>query len=436
MMALHPPFLSEFDQEAQADSGVDALGLQAMYERLADWILPALTVRMSRPRFATAIALGSVVCEGWEDDEVAKDGVSPPWMVFEWYVAESLVRCREKLRDGQRIPGRLKIETALRQKRPISAASYLKTASIFGFTGIYKRLAIALGIVTDNLRLDDAGYNLVAAWERDTGMSGFQAGREGEGAGLRDRLKRAVDQGLQVGRTVPLSGALYEQIALLTEPVGAGRSEAKLLTSLLCTPKKEPEMAAELVNAIIKGEALVSPADEPGFLRGTARHASEALQIRLHAIDAFESLCRPITDAFDGIRRLSTEHERAPIGVQEFREYARKSKLVQHVQDGVARACADPVLLEKEPGVRSLVDCFMPAKDPESLFRSVLDHHAEAQRKKPPDGKRPWIVRLAGDQVSVRAAYVLDGSGDSPEYVHRYRTTSLSMFLKDLRRLS
>lgn len=435
-MTLHPPFLSEFDQEAQADSGVDALGLQAMYERLADRILPALTVRMSRPRFVTAIALGAVVCADWDDEEIAKDGVSPPWMVFEWHVAESLVRCAEKLRDKQRIPGRLKIETALRQKRPISATSYLKTASIFGFTGIYKRLAIALGVVTDDLRRDEAGYELVAAWERDKGMSGFEDGREGEGARLREKLKRAVDQGLQLGRTVPLPGALYEQVALLIEPVGAGRSEAKLLTSLLRRPKKEAEMAAELVDAITNGGALVSRGDEPEFLRRIARHASEALQLRLHAIDAFESLCRPITDAFDGIRRLSTENSRSPIGAPEFRELARKAKLVQRVQDGVARACADRVLLDWEAGVRPLVDCFEPAKDTEALFRAVLDRHEKAQADKPPHGKRPWIEHLPRDQVSVRAAYALDDTHEPPDYVHDYRTTSLSMFLDDLRRLS
>ncbi|MGD0837923.1 MAG: hypothetical protein ABSB49_14885 [Polyangia bacterium] len=181
-MALDPPFPSEFDQEAQGESGVDALGLQAIYERLADRILPAMTVRMSRPRFVTAIALGSSICADWGDDEVAKDGCTPPWMVFEWFVAESLVRCRKDLRDADGIPGRRKIEAALRQKRAISAASYLKTASIFGFTGIYKRLAIGVGVVTDDLVMDDAGCELVAAWEKDNDMVGFRDARTGAGA--------------------------------------------------------------------------------------------------------------------------------------------------------------------------------------------------------------------------------------------------------------
>lgn len=435
-MAIEPPFLSEFDQEAQGESGVDALGLQAIYERLADRVLPALTVRMSRPRFVTAIALGSVVCAEWGDDDVAKDGCSPPWMVFEWFVAESLVRCQDKLRDAQRIPGRRKIEAALRQKRAISAASYLKTASIFGFTGVYKRLAIGLGIVTDDLATDDQGCELIAAWERDQDMSGFREGRSGSGAELRNSLRRAVEQGMAQGRTVPLSSALYLQIAQLTEPTGAGRNEAQLLTNLLRRPKKEPEMADEIIAAIRKNGGLISRDQEPAFLRKTARGASDALGRRLNAIDSYEALCRPISDAFDLVRRISTKAARAPIGLSDVEGPMRKAGLVERVREGVRQVQADPVLLEWEPEVRSLTECFAAVVDTRTLFMAVLDRHEKAQKEKPPHGKLPWIEHLPREQVSVRAAYVLENDDPPPGYVHVYRTTSLSMFLDDLRRLS
>jgi hypothetical protein len=99
-----------------------------------------------------------------------------------------------------------------------------------------------------------------------------------------------------VAHTVPPPSGLHEQIARLLDPLGAGRSEAKLLTSLLCRPKKEPQMAAELVAAVQQGKAVVGRTDEPSFLRRTSRHATEELELRLSAIDAYESLCRPITD--------------------------------------------------------------------------------------------------------------------------------------------
>jgi len=137
----------------------------------------------------------------------------------------------------------LKIDTALRQKRPYQRRSYLKTAAIFGFTGIYKRLAIALGILTDDLGLDDSGVRIGCRLGTRQGHGRLPGWTRRRGGVLRDRLKVAVEKGMQAGHTERLPGSLYEQIAILTEPLGAGRSEAKLLTALLGRPKREAEMA-------------------------------------------------------------------------------------------------------------------------------------------------------------------------------------------------
>src|SRR5512133_3976168 len=141
-MPLSPPVLSEFDPVAASEGGVDPLSLARVYEHLADRMLPALTVRMSRIRFVTAIAVGAQVCASadFEEDELAKDGVTPPWLVFEWFVVEAFVRARDQLRQTGgplRIAGRTKVETALRARRPVSASAYLKTPTVFGFTGIF-----------------------------------------------------------------------------------------------------------------------------------------------------------------------------------------------------------------------------------------------------------------------------------------------------------
>jgi hypothetical protein len=41
-----------------------------------------MTARMWRPRFLTAMAVASAVVEPFVE-AVAKDGTSPPWLVFE-----------------------------------------------------------------------------------------------------------------------------------------------------------------------------------------------------------------------------------------------------------------------------------------------------------------------------------------------------------------
>ena len=126
---------------AQAEGSVDPLGLQPGYERLADRLLPAVTVRMGRPRFVTAMAVGACVCEGWDTDAVSADDITPPWLVWEWFVVEAFVRAEESLAGKSGIPGIQKVQRAVRNQRPVSAAAYFKTPASFGFTGVFRRLA-------------------------------------------------------------------------------------------------------------------------------------------------------------------------------------------------------------------------------------------------------------------------------------------------------
>src|SRR5262245_26918188 len=85
------PFLSLPDPVVTGEGVLDPLGLSALGDRLADWILPRLTARMSRPRFLTAMAVSAVVCDGLEE-EIAADGVTPAHILFEWLLVESFAR--------------------------------------------------------------------------------------------------------------------------------------------------------------------------------------------------------------------------------------------------------------------------------------------------------------------------------------------------------
>src|SRR5262245_21083285 len=124
---LRAPFSSEYDPSEEAEGSIDPLGLQPGYERLADRLLPAVTVRMGNPRLVTAMALGACVCEGWDADVVAADEITPPWLVWEWFVVEAFVRAEESVREIFGVPGMRKVRRALRTQRPVSASSYLKT---------------------------------------------------------------------------------------------------------------------------------------------------------------------------------------------------------------------------------------------------------------------------------------------------------------------
>src|SRR5258706_13414462 len=88
---LLPPLLSTFDPVLESEGSIDPLSLSPIYDRLADRILPALTVRMRRIRFVTAMCVAARVCaDDYADDDVAKDEVTPPCLVFDWFSVEAL----------------------------------------------------------------------------------------------------------------------------------------------------------------------------------------------------------------------------------------------------------------------------------------------------------------------------------------------------------
>jgi hypothetical protein len=80
------PLLTEYDPETTAEGSLDPLGTYTIADKLAVRLIPGFRERMKRPRFLTAMAVGSVVCSDFDSDLMAKDEISAPWQVYEWYV--------------------------------------------------------------------------------------------------------------------------------------------------------------------------------------------------------------------------------------------------------------------------------------------------------------------------------------------------------------
>src|SRR5207249_2108532 len=166
------PHRSLPDPEVQGEGSIDPLGLATTADHLADWMLPGMTARMWRPRFVTATAVAAAALAPLEQ-EVGKDGVSPPWLVLEWYYVEALANVADTDGGLRRIPGIDKARRALRDRVPMSAGRYLKTPKVFGFHGVYRRLARHMDVVDVALILGEAGYRLLRSWEQEQGVVGF-----------------------------------------------------------------------------------------------------------------------------------------------------------------------------------------------------------------------------------------------------------------------
>lgn len=450
VMSLSAPLLSAFDPEVSSEGGIDPFSLSATYERLAERILPFLTVRMSRPRFLTAMAVGAELCRDF-GDVLASDGKTPPWLVFEWHVVEAFLRTGDGLRAnddgwGYRIPGVRKVRAAVEGGQSVGASSYLKTPKIFGFTGIYRRLAFGLDILDEDLRLAEGGRELLTAWEAERNLAGFMTGF-GAGGVFRQELRRAVSQAMTRGCTCQSKSWIgWQQIAEHLRPDDARRKEANVLakrlgrTDLRQNPHDSAatQMRAELFEALNARSTSVDDLEEPHWFRSLRRKCSPAMAERLDAIDAFEGVCVVVMGAFNLIRFLSARTA-TPVTAEDFTGYRgprNAAKLLAEMAPALERlersfdaigfrSQAEP-LLKQYDGVRSH----------EELFARVIEHHESAQSAKPPDGKRSWFDR--DDRgVIVRPLYRFDDAPAGGDlYTHPYRSSTALSFLRDLRRRS
>lgn len=437
------PLLSEKDEDEQAEGALDPLGLYSIADELAVRLVPGVRERMARPRFLTAMAVGAAVCSEFESDMVAKDGVSEPWIVFEWHVVEGLVRMlgAKEIRD---LPGRQKVGKSIRDGMPLSAPRYLKTAKVFGFHGVYRALAEDLGILLPDGRLGEFGDELVRAWAKEQGLPGFWGSGSGEGQSVLKTWARAVGDGLDKGFVT--RGAGWQGWALFAEhltPGRAGARERRLLQDALLqegngyrgrvlsflTSRRGLSLAAD----IIDGNA--TECDFYSAMRGDARAMAGLGDLRrlLLSIDRYETFCRLLQDAFDDcLYYMSTGRGRIrPREMAGLRGVTRAARRVPSAFALARRALDAQGLAGRLDGdFRGVVE----PVPPERFVTALFEHHRERQRRKPPNGKNPWFDLFDDGSAILRPGYVRDSGGmHDRSFVHQYRCRPLLSFVRDLR---
>ncbi len=429
------PFLTLPDPLVTGEGALDPLGLSMVGDRLADQILTGLRARMSRPRFLTAIAVSAEVCEGMEE-RLAADGVTPDYLVFEWLVVEAFVREGERVKT-LRTPGTQKAQDARDSGERMCARTYLKTPTVFGFHGIYKPLARHLGIVDDDLRLSDRGYELVKVWQTEQGLDGFLSSAAGDGPGrsIRQTLRSAVEEGLAAGYTSRSGG--WNGWAILARhlsPADAGPAEAAYLHRVLRDPEAAPRGEVfELLEEVGAG----GDASEQELSRNLLiPKASRDLAARLEAIVAYEQVCGVLEEAFDWIRYLSTHSRDRPIGADTFAKDGRGRELAGELPKRIAAAeqALSVCPLHVQQMFAQLARAFDTVRDPHELFEAILARHQDVQQEKPPEGKRSWFDRDDAGATFVRVPYRVTERPESDHPWNRpYRISAALSFLDDLK---
>jgi hypothetical protein len=323
------PFITLPDPVVTGEGVLDPLGLAATSEVLAEWLVPGMTARMGRPRFLTAMAVAAAVCEGIEDS-IAKDGVSPAHLVFEWLLVEGFARvgAREEVVGT---PGIGKGRDARDRRVPMSAATYLKAPTVFGFHGVYRRLAVAIGIIDADMRLAENGYRLVKIWEREQGLEGFSDVAASR-SGLRAVIRSAVEDGLRDGYTNrshawPGWSFFVQHLLPLPKP---GSEEVRFLRQLILdsTGGTRGELFTILEAHRDDGE----PQSEVVIAGALLQKSSPGLARKLKTITAFESFCRVIETSFDLLRYLSSRAGAKALHEAEYAQDAAAKRLAKMIE--------------------------------------------------------------------------------------------------------
>lgn len=429
------PFLTDVDPVTSGEGALDPLGLSTIADRLADEILPGLRARMSRPRFLTAIAVSSAVCDGIEE-QVSTDHATPTSIVFEWLLVEGFARYGDRKRTT-RTPGIQKALDAKQTGEQMCARTYLRAPTVFGFHGIYKPLARHLNIVDQDLRLADNGYALLKEWQADQGLPGFLASSVLLGSGTADRqsLRAAVDDALkQAYSTRSPSWQGWSWLPLHLSPGRMGRREAAFLHRLLL--KSDSEMSGEVFRLL--QDCPPSTLPEAVIVRSfLIPRATPALRRNLRAIQRFEELATLLEDAFNWVRYLSSTAGARAITATDYSRESRVRRIPSALPAAIEKAesalrDAPPTLQQR---LTELSASFDHISNPGDLFEAVLTHHSTIQKNKKPDGKRDWFERGPNGATFVRTPYrVSEPISARTSWNRPYRIDSVRSFLADLTR--
>jgi len=423
------PFLTTYDPPGSSEGTLDPLGLYQIADQLAVRLVPAVRERMQRVRFLTVMSIGGLVTEGLEGDPEQPE--AQPFLVWEWLVVAALIRAMSDDPELWGVPGTLVTRRALAEYNYLDHRSYLKTPRIFGFHGVYKRLAIHLGLVDVHLGPRPEGERLVDAWARDAGYGGLLGCRP-----VLEKWRRAVQRSLasDPARTRPgWKGEDWTELAEAVAPFGAGRREKRYLREALHAADARALGALPDLWRLQPEFTDENFAEEP--LHERLEEQSPDYTALLWAIRSYERFCRSLHDGFDLLRAESAAADARGFEVTSIGKDADFAVLMEGLETRYEDARGR--LGEVDLQLANLFDeRFGEFAEPMNLAQCALaicEHHETIQKHKSADGKRPWFDRLGPDRIYMRHRYREPRREIAPDrFVHEYRGWPIRRFYRDL----
>ena len=425
------PFLTTYDPPGTSEGSIDPLGLYQIADQLGMQLVPAVRERMQRIRFLTAMAVGSLITEDLEDDPRQRD--ASPYIVWEWLVVESLVRSFGSDPEIWGVPGTSVAKRALEQHGYLDARSYLKTPRIFGFHGVYKRLANQLELVNVHLAPDKV-EDLVDAWARGLGLGGIKDARS-----MFSLWSAAVRRSLneKPPRTKPnWSSEAWNQLAKAFAPSACMAQEKKHLRGILNVTGERRLGALPNIWRLQNEFSDDNYSEE--LLHDRLQEEEPAYTPLLTAIRTYETFARSLQDGFDVLKAEAARLEAQGFLVTRIADDEDFIQCVRGLHDrfmAAHRALGEinitsislQNLFSRRFGV------FSEPMNAKTCALALCAHHEDIQDKKSAEGKRYWFDRLGPDRIFIRHAYREPKREIQPgRYVHDYRGRPIRRFFSDL----
>jgi hypothetical protein len=426
------PFLTTYDPPGTSEGTLDPLGLYQIADQLAVQLVPAVRERMQRVRFLTGIAVGALVTEGLDDDPTQRD--ASPYLVWEWLVVEAIVREMTDEKDIGGVAGRHMARRAIEQHGYLDARSYLKTPRIFGFHGVYKRLAVHLNLVNVHLAPGPEAERLADAWARGQGMTGLTGAKP-----LIERWRAAVRKSLgeKPPRTNPSwTVEKWQELADAFAPATARAKEKRCLEELLLASKERPLGALPAIWQLQEGYDPETFDEEDLHDRLEKRHPNYGPL--LDAIRGYESFARSLQDAFDVLKAEAARPDAQGFIVPEIareKDFKRSVAGLHKRFESAYRALGEVTItsLSLQNLFTQKFEAFSEPLDLGACALALCEHHLKVQRAKSADGKRPWFDRIGPDRIYIRHAYRKPKRDIEPgRYLHEYRGRPIGRFRADL----
>ena len=426
------PFLTSYDPPGTSEGSLDPLGLYRIADQLAVKLVPAVRERMQRIRFLTAMAVGALVTEGIEDDPRLRD--TSPCLVWEWLIVEALIRKKGADPDIWGVPGTLVGSRAVNHQHGyLDARSYLKIPRIFGFTGVYKRLGIHLGLVDVHLGPGPNTEGLVDSWARGVGFIGLRDARP-----MISRWADAVRRSLTATppRTKPGWGNQgWAEVAEAFVPGQAAARERKYLRDLLLSADGRRLGALPMIWEL---QTEFDDRFQEKSLHHRLEEHAPAYRSLLEAIRSYEAFARALHDSFDILRAEGSRSDGQGFAVARVAadvDFARSVDSLHKRFEAAHHALGE--IWIPSLSLQNLFDSrfqrFAEPMDAGSAALALCEHHQDIQRGKSASGKRPWFDQVGQDRIYIRHAYRVERHEIAPgRYVHDYRGKPIRRFHIDL----